>query len=214
MPDITYPIELDTDSKRLAAVYRLLEELRIEHNRVGGIARADWVKHEGRWQTYGKQFDAKQAPLLIEQRWLKNLIRRANYTDAEWEKVDLSDSDYELLFGDKGALRKIPTLATTPLLDALKAIDFLTLEGEFVDPLEDWTTYTEVDTSNVLTVAANTITVVNLTRTSDSWVYKDFGASHFGTTGIDHDISSEGTDFDGVRWYRFFEQLAKRESCP
>ena len=112
--------------------------------------------------------------------------------------IDLSDSDYTLLFGDKGTLREIPTPATTPLIDELKAIDFLALKGEFVDPLEDWTTYTEVDTSNVLTVAANQITVTNLTRTSDSWVYADKGASHFGLTGIDHDISSEGTDFNGV----------------
>lgn len=194
---VEYPPELDTDSKRLSALYRLLEELRIEHNRVGDIARADWVRHEGRWQAYRNQFDTNQSPLLIEQRRLKDLIRRANYTDVEWKKVDLSDSDYELLFGDKGTLRELPTPATTLLVDELKAIDFLALKGEFVDPLQDWTTYTEVDTSSILTVAANQITVINLTRSSESWVYADKGVNHFGTTGIDHDISSEGTDFDG-----------------
>lgn len=199
MPNIIYPPELNTDSRKLAATYRLVEELRLEHNRVGDIARADWARHEGRWQTYKKQFDTKQSPLLIEQRWRKDLLRRANYTDAEWEERDLSDSDYGLLFGDKAILREIPTLATTPLIDELKAIDFQRLEGKFVDPLEDWLAdYTEVDTSSILTVVANTITITNLTRTTNSWVSKDHGANHFGTTGIDHDISSEGTDFSGA----------------
>ena len=195
---ITYPIQLNTELKKLGAVYRLIEELRLEHNRVGAIALADWGSHEGRWQMYQKQFATKQSPLLIEQRRLKLLIRRANFTDAEWEALeDLSDSDYELMYGDKGILLEISTLATAPFLDELKAIDFQGLEGVFIDPLEDWAAdYTEVDTSNVLSVAANTITYSAFTRTSDSWVYKDFGASHFGTTGLEHDIESEATTFN------------------
>ncbi|KKL96380.1 hypothetical protein LCGC14_1845090, partial [marine sediment metagenome] len=80
------------------------------------------------------------------------------------------------------------------------AIDFGSLEGKFVDPLEHWKNdYTEDDTG-VLTVnaAGDEIAIINMTRTSDSWVWKDHGAAHFATTGIDHDIEGELTDCDGA----------------
>ncbi|NIR25976.1 MAG: hypothetical protein GWN77_03270 [Gammaproteobacteria bacterium] len=46
--------------------------------------------------------------------------------------------------------------------------------------LEDFTTYTEVDTQGYLTVAANTITWTNFdSRVDTAYVYKDKGAAHF-----------------------------------
>lgn len=194
--EINYPANVNTDKLKLEAVYRLLENLRIEHNKIGVIAKDDFVKHIGRWQTYKKHFNEKQVPILMEQRRLKNLIRDVNYSKSEWETADIIDSDYELLFGDKQTSGDISTLATNGLIDELKAIDFLKLTGVYVDPFEDWTGYIETDTSNILTVIANKITIVDLTRSTDSWVENDFGASHFGTTGIDHDISSEASTFN------------------
>ncbi|MCH7745527.1 MAG: hypothetical protein IIC84_05570 [Chloroflexi bacterium] len=214
MPNVTYPIGLDTDSKKLSAVYRLLEELRIEHNRVGIIARGDWGKHEGRWQAYKLQVRAKRNPLLIEMMRLKNLVRRANYTDDEWKAIDLSESDNDLLWGNKASLREIPTLATSPALGEVKAIDFLGLDGPVDDPLEDWdAAYTEVDPNSKLTVVANTITAADFARDSAFFVYKDFGDGHFDTTfslstDNEHLVSSEQSVHVGSGADYFFYGLA------
>ncbi|MFH1730721.1 MAG: hypothetical protein ABIF82_03590 [Planctomycetota bacterium] len=49
------------------------------------------------------------------------------------------------------------------------------------DPLEDFTTYIEVDPpAGEITVAVNTLTFTNMGDTVDRYVYKDFGAGHFG----------------------------------
>ena len=80
---ITYPIQLNTELKKLGAVYRLIEELRLEHNRVGAIVLADWGSHEGRWQMYQKQFATKQSPLLIEQRRLRASNKTIIGTESE-----------------------------------------------------------------------------------------------------------------------------------
>ncbi|KKL86443.1 hypothetical protein LCGC14_1944660 [marine sediment metagenome] len=45
--------------------------------------------------------------------------------------------------------------------------------------MEDFTTYTEVDASGVLTVTATKITAVNCDRDIDAYVYKDYGVDYF-----------------------------------
>ena len=45
--------------------------------------------------------------------------------------------------------------------------------------MEDFTTYTEVDTGNFLTETATRITATNLTATPDAYVYSDKGVDHF-----------------------------------
>ena len=45
--------------------------------------------------------------------------------------------------------------------------------------LEDFTTYTEVDTAGRLTVTSDTITIENLDRDEDSYIYADKGADFF-----------------------------------
>ena len=52
-------------------------------------------------------------------------------------------------------------------------------EENWVDPLEDYTTYTEVDAGTDITVAANTLTVSSMARNVDSWVVDDKTAGHF-----------------------------------
>lgn len=188
---------INTDRNKLRAVYRLLEEVRLKQNLVGDVARADWSEHKGRWQVYKLQVRVKRNPLLSDMIRLKNLVRRANYTDAEWKAIDLSESDHTLLWGDKASLREMPTLATSPALDEVKAIDFLGLDGTVADPLEDWAAdYTEVDPNNKLTVAAQIITAADFARDSAFFVYKDFGVGHFDTTfslstDNEHLVSSE-----------------------
>lgn len=45
--------------------------------------------------------------------------------------------------------------------------------------LEDFTTYTEVDPTNKVSVTSNKITVTNLETTSSTYVYKDKGVGYF-----------------------------------
>ncbi len=197
---VNYPPSINTNFKRLSAIYSLLEQAREEHNRVGSIAVQDWARHQGRWQTYAELFTQKQFPLLIEQRRLKEAVRKESHTDVQWQRFDEDQKDVlaDVLFGDKDTLRKLDTVATSQVLDELKAIDLDNLSGNLSDPLEDWTTYTEVDPNGWITVAANTLTFVGLRRNNDdTTVYDDKGVGHFGLTGVDHDISMVATLLGG-----------------
>ncbi len=177
--------DMDTESKRLEAVYSILESVRTEHNRVGLIASSNWEEHEGRFQTYKDLFREKQSKLLIEQRRLLLAVRRVSYTDEEWGDFT-DDQRLQLdipLYGDRDVLRKLATVATSRLLQELKDIPFLTLTGAFSDPLEDFTTYTEIDPNGVVTVDdANTITIAGFERNDDFYVFDDAGSGHFDTT--------------------------------
>ena len=60
----------------------------------------------------------------------------------------------------------------------------LTLTGDTwiasSSPYEDFTTFTEVDPGSTVSVAANTITVTQMqSRSTDTYVYKDYGAGYF-----------------------------------
>lgn len=52
-------------------------------------------------------------------------------------------------------------------------------EEQWADPLEDYTTYTEVDGGSDITVGANLLTVSSMSRSVDSWVVDDKTAGHF-----------------------------------
>ena len=47
------------------------------------------------------------------------------------------------------------------------------------DPLENLTTYTEVDAGGYLTVDSAKVVAIDLPRNVESWLYKDFGVDHF-----------------------------------
>lgn len=44
---------------------------------------------------------------------------------------------------------------------------------------EDFTTYTEVDPNNHITVTASKVTFTDLARNEDAYIYKDYGVDHF-----------------------------------
>lgn len=208
MPLITYPPSLNTDFKKLGAIYRLLKEMYIEHNRVGKIARANWERHQGRWQTYTKQYDVLLSPLLFEYQELKTNIRRIAFPDAEWNDRDHDVLDLEALWGNKAILRESPTEARTSLLDQLKAIDFFALSGMFHDPLENWLDgdiWTETDPNGRLAVAANTLTLVDMVRGDGMSMSGDFGVDHFGIDlGSPHLfqglVSEVGNESEWICW--------------
>src|SRR3990172_12759017 len=94
---------------------------------------------------------------------------------------------------------------------------------------EDFTTYTEVDPNNRFSVATNVITITELTRTEDAYIYKDQSAGHFSgdfehlfkfvftagandtpvflvglsnTINDNYEILNTSNDYIGVRYYR------------
>ncbi|GAG85049.1 unnamed protein product, partial [marine sediment metagenome] len=70
---------------KLVAVSALLEQMRLEHNKQGAIARKnpEFLKN-GKWKEYSKKFRGKQRPLLLEQLGLKRQLRRAVVDDDVW----------------------------------------------------------------------------------------------------------------------------------
>ncbi len=181
MADIIYPASVTTDQEKLFALYPLMEQMRLEHNRVGAIARENWDKNKGKWATYVKLFTAKYIILLQERNKLRDAILAANYTREAITtlSIDNQGTIAANLFGDEEVLKLAETKVTTPLLEELKAIDFEKLEGNAADPYEDFTTYTKVDTS-YFTVTATKITITNMSKVPDRYIYKDFGAGYFG----------------------------------
>ena len=183
---VVYPKEITTDKEKLFAVYSIIEQMRLEHNIAGQLALSDWKANQGKWYLYTQIFWTKYRPLLAEQVRLRQLIRKEVYDDKTWEvlTVEQKDAAFIPMYGDKETLKEQPTLASSPSLDQLKAIDFGSLNARAPpDPLEDWTgvDYVEDDDSGVLTVEANTLTVVDMQPQSDGYLYKDHGAAHFGT---------------------------------
>ncbi|MFO7897531.1 MAG: hypothetical protein R6V58_00550 [Planctomycetota bacterium] len=64
---------------------------------------------------------------------------------------------------------------------------------EVADPLEDFTTYTEQDPNNDVSVAEHTVSFTDLeVRDSDTYVYRDKGADHF--DGFEHLLDFITTD--------------------
>ena len=184
---ITYPAKIKTMQQRLHAVYSLVEQMRLEHNRVGAIARSDWKRYQGKWIEYARLYAAKQLPLLEEQNRLKEAIQKVECPD--WDKLSDRDKEqaYTLMYGDKVAIKVEPTLATSDLLNELKVVSLDKLAGiSLIDPTENFTTYTEVDDGvDDITVTASKIDAVNVDMLNTShYVYKDFTADHFNALNV------------------------------
>ena len=184
-PAVIYPSEAKTDLDKLKAVYSLIEQHRIEHNKVVVLAKSDWKRYEAKFRTYAEASRNKLKKLLAEQNSLKEKIRWDNYTLEQWKAVSkLNDEEqaviYESLFGIKKLEKVKPTKATSPLLDELKALDLDNLpEGSFVDPTEDFTTYTEDDAEGALTVTTDKCDVSTGDNNHDTFLYDDKGVNHF-----------------------------------
>jgi len=184
---VIYPPTIMTDKEKLFAVYSLVQQMIDEYNRQSYIASADKATYEGKFRQYTKeQFDPRLKQLLAERNRLIEKIRWDNYTKEEWKAVSkLSVEEYQAihvsLFGDRSIEEAKPTLATSPVLDELKAISLDNLQGALgADPTEDFTTYTEVDEGLDITKTADRITFTNAyTRLYTEYVYYDKGSNHF-----------------------------------
>ena len=118
MADITYPTALKTDYEKLGAVYSLIEQMRLEHNRQGAKARSNREKYSGKIATYAESSKNLLKP-LAERNIIKSRILEATYTDEQRRKLTLEElaAAQSQMFGDKEKLRKKHTQATSPVLD-------------------------------------------------------------------------------------------------
>lgn len=174
---ITYPTTAKNNYSKLCAVYSLIEQARLEHNRVGrsGLDKAKWLE-------YSKKFSAYQLPLLEEQNRLRDAIVLERFPNGEWPNLSMEDQTIEMdnLYGRKLELRALPTQAASPQIQKIKEIDLDKLKGAFYDPFENFQAdYTEFDAAGRITVTGNQIVIAAEDRDENGYVYKDFGAGHF-----------------------------------
>jgi len=188
MPAIIYPTSVNTDKDKLFACYSLIEQFRVELNKVSAIATSNPGKYieTGKLGAHAQQAESLLKQLLAEQNRLKESIIWANYTPEQWKALN-SLTPQELitlqqtLFGNKSAESTKPTLATSSPLDDLKALSLDDMPAKLgSDPTEDYTTYTEVDETSALAITANRITYTAAKAIYNQYyVYKDKGAAHF-----------------------------------
>lgn len=183
MTPVIYPPTIITDFERLCAVYPLIEQMRLEHNRVAELARSDPDKYlkTGKFRTYAKESKSRLKKLLAERNRLVENIRSDNR--AIWEGVTDEEALTAIhldLFGDRETLKNKETEATSPLLDELKALNLDTMpEGLGDDPTEDLTTYTEVDPDSHISKTTDRATFTDLTGDESAYLYYDKGVGHF-----------------------------------
>lgn len=188
---VDYGATITTDREKLFACYSLAQQVIDEYNRQSVIATED-AKLADKFRTYvKKEFDPRLHQLIAEQNHLKRNIRLVNYTDVEWrglcQSVDAMDDAQLTMFGNRSAEQTKPTVATSPLLDELKAINLDSLSALVgTDPTVDFTSATwnsgtpqANPNGHITSVTADVITTVGLKRDEDCWFYGDYLADHF-----------------------------------
>jgi len=200
MPEaVIYPPSIKNDKDKLFACYSLVQQMIDEHNRQSAAS-----KDAGKFREYvKKEFDPRLKQVLAERNRLMEKIRWDNYTLEQWKQVSkLLPEEYqtihESLFGNKVTEKTKPTLATSPALDELKAIDITKLSSlEGADPTEDFTTYTELDADSYISKTSSRVTWASLDRDVDVYVYKDKTSAHF-NGNFEHKATVTATA--GQRW--------------
>jgi hypothetical protein len=193
---VTYPPEIDTDKEKLAAIYSIIDQMRLEHNRQGKWAAENWKERQFNWNCYDRIFKKKMTLLFNEKNTIEDRILKERYSDEYWKELspEAKEAAYLVMHGDRETLKETSTLATCTVLDQLKAIDITKLYGQIVDPYEDFTTWVETDSGpgGSCTVTTNTISIENQGVESEIKVTRDYGADHF-TGDFEHYIDTQTT---------------------
>jgi len=201
---VKYPANLNTARKRLDACESLIRQFIGHHNQVVPTMTKEqkYLYAHRPIQRGGNEFDKALLPLLQERNALRLVVRREYISDEDWHKLDMSERIIlsEQLFGLKVEARERDTKATCTELDALKNFDLNSLRSIVPpDPVENFTTYTEVDTGEDLTVTVTRITGVNAVSNDAPRVYYDKAASHF-TGDFEHLVTVYASDIDNAKY--------------
>lgn len=175
---IVYPSTIKTDQEKLFALYRLSELYRREHNDVMPKLSGDL----GKKAQYFKLFKSLYLPVLRERSRIKDVIQKANFSDAEWATI--SDDDKmvaipNLLFGNRQEVIQTTTgAAESPSFEQLKAVDITKLVGKDDDPTEDFTSANwnsgsaQSDPNTRLAIIAAKVTTTACQRDENVYFYR------------------------------------------
>lgn len=185
---VDYGPTIQTNTDKLDAVYSLIRQMVDEYNRQAELAGANPGKYAEKFRHYTwVVFDPALQKLLREYNRLKGAILEGTYTDKTWADITANMTVEEAntveynLWGNRTLEEAKDTVAEYGDLDDIKAVTLDELEPmPGFDPVEDFTTYTEVDEGADLTVDSNTIDFVGaVTRGDTFYVYDDKGVDHF-----------------------------------
>lgn len=173
--DVIPPTSLATDMERYQFLSRAIELLRQRTGNEGTKLPADRNERQfGAWKNYRDNALRPTNRRLHHQR--NTYKARLIEADPSLEISDDSD-DIDPFLAIRMSAGQDAGFDSDIDLSPLPAFDLA--EEQWVDPLEDYTTYTEVDAGGDITVGANLLTVSSMSRSVDSWVVSDKDAGHF-----------------------------------
>ena len=166
------PSIITTDEDKIKFLYRNFELLRLEHNQKGTDFKKGKIT-EKEFRNYQRSFCEPRIQRIFE---LINQIKEKNgwfFPTRELEENPETFQKMNLLI-EKGS-QETKWDSEIDISKIKKAGTFSNPE----DPIEDFTTYTEVDPNAHITVTSSEVTFTGLTRGEDAYVYKDMGIDHF-----------------------------------
>jgi hypothetical protein len=173
--DVIPPTSLATDMERYQFLSRAIELLRQRTGNEGAKLPADRNERQfGAWKNYRDNALRPTNRRLHHQR--NTYKARLIEADPTLRASDIGD-DIDPFVAIRVAAGADTGFDSDIDLSTLPAFDLA--EEQWVDPLEDYTGYTEVDGGSDITVGANLLTVSSMSRSVDSWVVSDKDAGHF-----------------------------------
>jgi len=176
-----------SNAQRAECAYGMLEGLRLRHNAegarvlAGGLSREAFARWKAEWWR-PRQALAVAAILDVRPKAM-----------AEPNGNQARDAAFATAKGAAKASKRYPV-----------ALDALDVQPGVPppDPYEDLSTFTEVDANSDITLSATTATFDTMRRDADSYVYKDYTASHFGSYEHDFEfkVSAADAGSDTILW--------------
>jgi hypothetical protein len=184
---LLFPADASTPADRLAFVHRVRERLRRRNNELAAGHFATDAKAR-RWHR--EWFRPRNALLTEAELELRGrLFGHTVAGDSEKAEAPWTAPRRRI----EALADAAPELAAVALTDAFQGG---LAPAELPDPKENFTTYTEVDPSSRLTVAANLLTATSLHNNETAYVYADKGAAHF-AAAWEHDVDFRVTALGG-----------------
>jgi len=158
-----------TQRDKIEYCHIALEKHRLAHNIEGKRFRDGEITLSAFRKWWDEEWHPRNAAICAELNKLQSAIEIKQGTSQE-------DIDAILLARAEEVERYKNSKRFLPDISAFGKVGRVL---EKVDPTEDFTTYTEADPGDDLTVTATKVTAVNVLDDTDSWVYDDKGVDHF-----------------------------------
>ena len=182
---LTIPESAKTYEEQAAFCYRAIEKLRLWHNEQGVRAIDGKIGYNDFNRWVHDDWEPRNKATFLTLHSLKGYDTEvpAIYVAAvNKDKKDLSVDETAVIktMSDRVTLGVLGTKDTNwdSFID-LEKIPKLNVQGEPLDPVEDFTTYTEVDSTNILTVAAAQLDLAGGSTSPNTYIYKDKTAAYF-----------------------------------